>query len=173
MKNLRFDDRTTRSTRKVTDKFCHIRELWDSILDNCAKCFKPNIRLGERVVLKLMEPYFDMGLNVTTDNFFSSLELCKKLLVHKTTFIGTLRQNRREIPKEFLQQRLALYESRFLATDDGKILMVNYQAKRSKNVVLLSSFHRYATTEQAQKKKPSIILDYNKTKGVWILLIKC
>ena len=153
MKNLRFDDRTTRSTRKVTDKFCHIRELWDSILDNCAKCFKPNasvtideqlmgcrarcpftqymsskpdkfgikfwflccaessyilagfpylgkdeerdanMGLGEHVVLKLMEPYFDMGLNVTTDNFFSSLELCKKLLVRKTTFIGTLRQN--------------------------------------------------------------------------------
>ena len=52
-----------------------------------------NMGLGEHVVLKLMEPYFDMGLNVTTDNLFSSLELCKKLLVRKTTFIGTLRQN--------------------------------------------------------------------------------
>ena len=34
---------------------------------------------GEHVVLKLMEPYYKTGINVTTENYFTSLEVDKKL----------------------------------------------------------------------------------------------
>lgn len=36
--------------------------------------------LGTHVVMTLMEPYFGRGYNVTTDNFFTSVELAQTLL---------------------------------------------------------------------------------------------
>ena len=37
------------------------------------------VGLGEHVTLSLMESYTNMGLNVTIDNFFTSLSLAKRL----------------------------------------------------------------------------------------------
>ena len=53
--------------------------------------------LGEFVTLTLMEPYRNAGLNVTCDNFLTSLSLAKKLLQQHTTIVGTIREHRREI----------------------------------------------------------------------------
>ena len=39
----------------------------------------PGITLGEHVVLWLTEPYRKIGRNVTTDNFFTSVNLAKTL----------------------------------------------------------------------------------------------
>ena len=55
--------------------------------------------LGQFVTLKLAEPYLHRGRNITTDNFFTSIPLAKKLLQLKTTLIGTIRSNKRELPK--------------------------------------------------------------------------
>ena len=38
------------------------------------------VGLGKHVTLSLMEPYKNTGHNVTTDNFFISLSLARKLL---------------------------------------------------------------------------------------------
>jgi hypothetical protein len=46
---------------------------------------------GEHVVKKLMEPYFDKGYCVTTDNF-SSLKPDNAFLIHKTTTIETIKK---------------------------------------------------------------------------------
>lgn len=56
------------------------------------------ISLPEYLVLKLLQPYFKKGRNVTTDNFFTSLNLAKKLMVEKTSIVGTMRRARREVP---------------------------------------------------------------------------
>ena len=61
---------------------------------------KPLVPLGEFVTLKLVEPYTGCGRNITTDNFFTSVFLATKLLVRKTTVVGTIRANRRELPKK-------------------------------------------------------------------------
>lgn len=57
------------------------------------------VPLGEFVVLKLMEPYIGCGRTVTTDNFFISLSLATKLITKRTSLVGTIRQNKRELPK--------------------------------------------------------------------------
>ena len=44
-------------------------------------------RVSENVVMRLMEPFLDKGRNVTTDNFFTSLSLAKRLLSRKTTLL--------------------------------------------------------------------------------------
>ena len=55
--------------------------------------------LGQFVTLKLAEPYLQRGRNITTDNFFTSITLAKKLFALKTTLVGTIRSNKRELPK--------------------------------------------------------------------------
>jgi len=39
--------------------------------------------------------------NVTTDNFFTSVDLANQLKNKKLTLVGTMKQNKREIPQEF------------------------------------------------------------------------
>ena len=45
------------------------------------------------------------GRNVTTDNFFTSVELANQLKNKKLTLVGTMNQNKREIPQEFKPAR--------------------------------------------------------------------
>ena len=61
--------------------------------------------LSEYVVLKLVEPYQGCGRNITTDNFFTSISLATKLLAKKTTLVGTIRGNKRELPKAAKQTK--------------------------------------------------------------------
>lgn len=49
--------------------------------------------LGTHVVMKLMEPYYGRGYNVTSDNFFTSRDLALKLLDKRTSLVGTVRWN--------------------------------------------------------------------------------
>jgi len=43
--------------------------------------------------------------NVTTDNFFTSVDLGNRLKNKKLTLVGTLKQNKRQIPQEFTPAR--------------------------------------------------------------------
>lgn len=224
LRYIRFDDRLTRSRRKLDDKFAPIRELWQKVMDNAQKCFYPydhvtideqlfpcrarcafiqympnkpskfgikfwllcdsktsyilqaypyvgkednraGLGLGEHVVCTLMEPYRKSGLNVTTDNFFTSLRIAKRLLKDDITMVGTLRQNRCEVPSELKKKDVPLYSSRVLFSDDS-IILLSYKAKKDKLVLLLSSMHQSATiSENDPKRKPEPILFYNSTKG--------
>jgi len=42
LRYIRFDDKNSRSLRRQTDKFAAIRDLWNSVMDNCQKSFFPN-----------------------------------------------------------------------------------------------------------------------------------
>lgn len=64
-----------------------------------------SIPLSEFVVLKLIEPFTCSGRNVTTDNFFTSLSLASKLLKKRTTLVGTVRANKKELPKLAKQKK--------------------------------------------------------------------
>lgn len=48
---------------------------------------------GEHVDIKMMIRYFSMGLNITTDNFFTRLIAAKKLHQHNITIICSVVQN--------------------------------------------------------------------------------
>ena len=50
------------------------------------------------VCLSLLKPYFKKGCNVTTDNFFTNIKVAETLKLKKTTIIGTVRKQRKEIP---------------------------------------------------------------------------
>ena len=96
------------------------------------------------MTLPLLEPYQNTGLNVTCENFFTSLSLAKKLLQQHTTIVGTLRGHQREIPnKIFFEKDAALYLSNFFfALPPESIIILSYKAKKNKVVFLLSSEHK-------------------------------
>ncbi|KAK7904327.1 hypothetical protein WMY93_016934 [Mugilogobius chulae] len=108
-------------------------------------------RLGESVVMSLMEPYLDKGRNVTVDNFFTSLSLAKRLLGRNTSLVGTMNASRRELPPS-VQNNEELYSTRVFAHDRATLTV--YQAKRKKTVSVLSTMHQAVSTRSDLKKKP-------------------
>ncbi|KAJ8883774.1 hypothetical protein PR048_015628 [Dryococelus australis] len=44
--------------------------------------------LGEHVVLRLMEAFFDKGRNVTTESYFASVRLANELKKRKQALLG-------------------------------------------------------------------------------------
>ncbi|XP_060845772.1 piggyBac transposable element-derived protein 4-like [Rhopalosiphum padi] len=60
---------------------------------------------SQDVVLRLVEPIFGTNRNITGDNWFTSMPLIISLKEKKLTYVGTVRKNKREIPKEFLPNK--------------------------------------------------------------------
>uniref|UniRef100_A0A8C5DVD5 PiggyBac transposable element-derived protein domain-containing protein n=10 Tax=Gouania willdenowi TaxID=441366 RepID=A0A8C5DVD5_GOUWI len=119
-------------------------------------------RLSESVVMKLMEPFMDKGRTVTTDNFFTSLTLARRLLSRKTTILGTVNKIRREIPQSTRKMDRKEFTTQVFSTT-GATLTV-YAPKRKKTVYILSSMHSVVETEETIKRKPNTITQYNTTK---------
>jgi hypothetical protein len=95
------------------------------------------------VVCTLVQPISGQdrgGRNVITDNFFTSVDLANQLKNKKLTLVGTVKQNKREIPQEFKPARQRDENSSiFDFTKD--FTLVSYVPKKNKSLVLLSSFH--------------------------------
>lgn len=60
---------------------------------------EPSVSFGELVTLKLVKPYTGHGRNITMENFFTSVSIATKFLAKTTTVVGTIRANRRVLPK--------------------------------------------------------------------------
>ncbi|KAL2095507.1 hypothetical protein ACEWY4_010226 [Coilia grayii] len=121
--------------------------------------------LGENVVQQLCSGIRQTGRNITMDNFFTSVALAEKLLEKNLTIVGTLRQNKPDIPPIMKPSKSRdIYSSEF--GFNGNMTMVSYVQKKGKAVVLLSTMHDdKAVDDSSQKKKPEVIQYYNKTKG--------
>lgn len=116
-----------------------------------------------QAVLRLTRPLYNTNRSVTFDNWFTSIELINALLQRGLTCIGTLKKNKREIPKEFLPNK----EKDVGTTVYGftrDITLLSYTTKRNKAVILASSQHHHRHNDPVSGK-PQIIADYNSTKG--------
>ena len=124
------------------------------------------MQLGEFVVMNLMQPYLNKGHNVTTDNFFTSKRLAENLAKEKTTIIGTVRGNRKELPPAFTEKRRKVH-SVLQGYDSGsRALLTSYQAKKTKVVNILSTMHAVENNVCTDgTAKPQVVGFYNKTKG--------
>ena len=58
-----------------------------------------SVSLPKYVVTKQMQPIFKRGHNVTCDDFFTRLDIALHLANQKCNMVGTVRQNRRELPE--------------------------------------------------------------------------
>ena len=120
---------------------------------------------SQPLVEYLIAPFQRSGRNITGDRYFTSLSCALTLLQeYRLTYFGTIMPNKRDIPP-IIHQRKPVLESQFVFGGSGKqVTMVGYQAKPTKNVLMLSTMHHCKTVSDQEHKKPEIILDYNKTK---------
>lgn len=123
--------------------------------------------LPTKVVMTLMEPYFDKGHKLFVDNWYTSLQLFNLLVGKKVNACGTIRRNRKGIP---IDNKLKTGEMEVLYSD--KYTYVHWVDRR--DVRMLSSIHNdvvMLNTEKTDRKtgvpqkKPSCILDYNNNMG--------
>lgn len=78
--------------------------------------------LSLRVVQNLMEPLYLRNHHVYMENFFSSLDMCKKLAEKGTYMIGTMMVSRRGWPVEFKKEQQL---SKEMARGDTKSTVVD------------------------------------------------
>ena len=123
------------------------------------------------VCLWLTQPFVKKGYNVTMDNFFTNINLADKLNAQKTTLLGTVRKQRKEIPKvETMMKSKPLYSTVVYQSPSNATLTI-YKAKKAKLVYLLNSTHKTVCIDETHKKKlPETINYYNLSKvGVDVL----
>lgn len=123
---------------------------------------KSETNQSQRVVLQLTS-CLKKGYNITVDNFFTSFPFAHNLLLRDITLIGTLRVNKKGIPKELLSHERELFSSEFRYTND--LTLVSYVPKKKTVVLVLSSGKPEKRVESTEKKKPLMILAYNETKA--------
>jgi len=104
---------------------------------------------GERVVKELAISYKGSGRNISMDNFFTSLPLAKHLKPY--------------IPQAFAPSKTREEFSSVFGFHEKIESLCSYVPKKNKAVIMLSNIHTEAVANDA-KKKPEVILFYNKYK---------
>lgn len=110
-----------------------------------------NIPLSEFAVTKLAETHLGCGRNIITDNSFISISLAKKLLAKKTTLVGTIRANRKELPKIAKTKKDKITQFSTKLHRSGNSTLTIYKSKSNKKVLLLSTKHKNKTMEKNKK----------------------
>ena len=125
------------------------------------------------IVKRLVKPISNSGRNVTTDRFYTSVELAEDLWNEfHLTLVGTLQANRRHIPETLkTTSSRERYSLVFAFTDPRShsppVTLVSYMVheKPKKVVILFSTQHQDAAIVEEDKRKPEIVHYYNATKG--------
>uniref|UniRef100_A0A8C4PWG8 PiggyBac transposable element-derived protein domain-containing protein n=1 Tax=Eptatretus burgeri TaxID=7764 RepID=A0A8C4PWG8_EPTBU len=108
--------------------------------------------LGEKIVLQLCSRLRNIGRNITTDNFFTSVPLAQHLLEKDLTIVGTLRQNKPDIPLLMKASKSReVYSTEF--GFNSNLTMVSYIRKKGMAVVLLSTIHHDKVVDENSRKK--------------------
>ena len=148
----------------VETKYCY------NVLPYLGKDETRTTGLGTHVVMKLAEPLYGKGYNITVDNFFTNKTLAEKLLEQRTSITGTVRADRRELPP--INDNLQLHDSVFFQS--GNIHLTRYQAKAKKVVHIMPTQHTGTQCQVDEKRKPHTVLYYNENKfGVDMLDSMC
>ena len=118
------------------------------------------------VVLELLEPLFGRGHTLWIDNFVNSPELTRKLKIeHSTDCIGTLKLNRKDVPKEVKDKKLEKGE--IIDRHSGPVTVLKWRDKR--NVTIVSTYHsadsQRVSNKDKQPEKPLCVVDYNHKMG--------
>ena len=125
---------------------------------------------NEAIVMELMEPYLKKGYTLYIDNWYSSPNLFRRLSEQGTNVIGTVRVNRKNMPREIKETKLKKGE--VMALFSHKLMALKWHDK--KEVTMLSTVHDKAGMTNTGKKrrttndplvKPKAVIDYNKGMG--------
>ncbi|KAK3778106.1 hypothetical protein RRG08_062802 [Elysia crispata] len=117
--------------------------------------------IGRNTAIRLIEPYFGSGRNLTTDNFFIDKVLSYHLLKNGVTLVGTVRRDKRFLPHDFQKGTgMSKGDAMFAFT---KTTICAYKSNIKKHVVVLNTMHHSA--DRGTTNKPEVVESYNSTKG--------
>lgn len=132
----------------------------------------------ENIVKTLAQPYFMSGRSVTTDRYYTSVNLAKDLFAVGLTLTGTVNANRKNLPlaaKSTQGREKYSNEFFFHHFDSSVITLVSHIPKKNMDnaLLLLSSGHVTNKVpdfdnkgrDNKIRKKSEINLFYNSTKG--------
>ena len=112
-----------------------------------------------------MEKLLGRGHVLYVDNFYTSVSLSEQLLSQKTLLCGTLRKNRKHLPKTVVTKKLK--KGQYIAQRRGRIVVEKWNDKR--DVLMLTTCHsgrmvaiNKPTRQGEIKKKPDAVIAYNK-----------
>jgi hypothetical protein len=135
----------------------------------------PEVGLAHRVVLELIDGLEDGGgITIYMDNFYTSVPLLIELRAQRVNACGTVRANRKDLPKDLLPKNVALQKHEY------KVAQLNDLSygiwKDTKPVLILSNFHipysvgevsRTINARKQQVEAPKSLADYQvNMKGV-------
>ena len=108
--------------------------------------------------------------NVTCDNFFTSLDVAQRLAEQKCSIVGTVRQNRRELPPTCKKNQKLHETSIFTRTQSGStVTLTSYDLSVQKAKIgrLMSTLNPNVEIpfQKNPKKKPEAVVFYYKTKS--------
>ena len=119
-----------------------------------------------KIVLTLMHELLDKGYCLYTDNFYTSPTLADVLADRLTDTVGTLRLNRKDVPKSVKEAKLE--KGGIIAAYRKKSCIMKWKDKR--DVTILSSTHdasmiNVTSRRRVITKKPKAVADYNSHMG--------
>lgn len=117
---------------------------------------------AEKVVMKLLDGILDVGHSVFMDNYYNTYELVKRLAERKTHCTGTIRSNRKTLPKEVVEAKLKKGET--LAKYADGVMIGKWRDKRF--VMYISNEYKNDMVETQNRRnetklKPMPIKQYN------------
>ena len=130
------------------------------------------IGLGHRITKELLEEFQKKGHVIYMDNFYSSVQLFEDLMQQDTGACGTVRPNRKGLPKDMKQTKLKKGDlPKLWLTEDKALLACTWQDTGKVN--MFSTIGDFSVTDVTVKKrtgptvvpKPSIQVLYNKHMG--------
>lgn len=132
-----------------------------------------DIPASESVVMEVAQPILNKGYTLYMDNWYSSPQLFSVLQNQNTNVVGTVRKNRKHMPKQLASFKLKKGEYRMLSCRG----LLALKWKDRKDVYMLSTKHANVGMVDTGKRrklkdgnfeniiKPSCIVDYNKGMG--------
>lgn len=125
-----------------------------------------DVKQGGKILLQFTNRFSHSGRTAIADNFFTTLEGAKRLSNIGLSFFGTIRPNKRCVPKE-MKKKTPVHSSLFgfhesLVSICSKLLLVTC-LKKNRAVILLSTMH-YTKHCEGEAQKPEAILFYNANK---------
>ena len=112
----------------------------------------------------LMQHFIGKGRQLTEDNWFTTLPLVDRLKKNLTTYVGTMRSNRRDIPAIARSTVGRTKGDTKIYHDENSILMVSFWDKGNRPVLLVDS-HIHHCPVLNIGNKPETVRFYNETKS--------
>uniref|UniRef100_A0A182RWV0 PiggyBac transposable element-derived protein domain-containing protein n=1 Tax=Anopheles funestus TaxID=62324 RepID=A0A182RWV0_ANOFN len=131
--------------------------------------------LAQDVCMELSNLILNEGRTMYIDNFYTSYELATYFLANRTHVVGTLRANKKNIPRCVLNAKLKRGEIISRENNEGVVVLKwkdirdlrILSTKHAPSLVSVNKTHLRRSTKRQHKRalqKPEAVLEYNRAK---------